>query len=35
MAMFVRASGFAAAATTSLGLFYMLQAFSKAHLPRG
>ena len=36
MAMFVRAaSGFAAAATTSLGLFYMLQAFSKTHLPRG
>ena len=30
MAMFVRAaSGFAAAATTSLGLFYMLQAFPK------
>lgn len=30
MAMFVRAaSGFAAAATTSLGLFYMLQAFPR------
>lgn len=36
MAMFVRAaSGFAAATTTSLGLFYMLQAFRKADLPRG
>ena len=36
MAMFVRAaSGFAAATTTSLGLFYMLQAFRKVDLPRG
>lgn len=36
MAVFVRAaSGLAAATTSSLGLFYMLQAFRKADLPKG
>jgi MFS family permease len=36
MAVFVRAaSGLAAATTSSLGLFYMLQAFGKAGLPKG
>ncbi len=36
MAIFVRAaSGLAAATTSSLGLFYMLQAFRKADLPKG
>lgn len=36
MAVFVRAAnGLAAATTSSLGLFYMLQAFRKADLPKG